>query len=135
MLMKQFTVYMPNRPGQLAGLARQLAKARVNVEGISTCVMADVGLVQIVVRKHEKTAKILKKAELAFTVQDVVVLSLPNRPGSLAKLAELAAGKGMNINYIYGTAAAGDDTVCHLVIGADDIKRVERVLRRIEGAD
>jgi hypothetical protein len=48
MIKKQFTVYLENKPGELARVTSRLARERINLEGISAYTSADVGLVQLV---------------------------------------------------------------------------------------
>lgn len=125
MVKKQFTLYLENRPGELARVTRILADAKINVEAISAYTSIDVGLVQVVANNAEKTRAVLRKSKVAFTVQDVVVVSLPNKPGALADVTARIAESGVNINYLYATAGSGGaDSTCSAIISAPNLKRV-----------
>lgn len=124
MLKKQFTLYLENRPGELARITRVLARAKVNIEGISAFTSTDVGLVQVVVSNAVKTRGVLQRAGVAFTVQDVVVVALPNAPGALADVTARIAESGANINYLYATACASKGASSSFaVISAPDLGR------------
>ncbi|MCE9616685.1 MAG: ACT domain-containing protein [Lentisphaerae bacterium] len=124
MLKKQFTLYLANRPGELARITRVIARARINIEGISAFTSTDVGLVQIVVSNAAKTRATLQRAGVAFTVQDVVVVALPNTPGALADVTARIAESGANINYLYATACDGKRKGhSYAVISAPDLGR------------
>ena len=48
-LIKQFSIFLPNRPGSLARLARLFAEKKVNMLGIASEVRDDSGMVRIAV--------------------------------------------------------------------------------------
>ena len=128
MIKKQFTMYLKNRPGQLAAAIRRLAAAQINIEGISVAESTDVGLVQIVVSNPTETRKLLTEAAIPFTVQEVVVGELRNEPGALAQVVTELARHKININYVYATAChCGPDCRCYAVISAPDLKAVDRI--------
>jgi hypothetical protein len=129
MITTQFTVYIEDKPGAVAGLAHSLAKAGVGIEGISAYTSSDVGLVQIVVDKVAAARRILGAASVSFTEQDVSLIALPHEVGSLAAAAQKLARGGVNINYIYGTGCrCGTECACTVIVSAPDLKKVEAVL-------
>ena len=128
MVKKQFTVYVENKPGALATLTGKLAKAEVNIEGISACSSTDVGLIQLVVSNAAKTRAVLKEVGVAFTSQDVVVLPISNELGSLAEVVTKLAKSGININYLYATACdCKKGCRCYAVIGAQNMSAVNKL--------
>jgi hypothetical protein len=128
MIKKQFTLYLENKPGTLAGVAKMLAKKKINIEGISVSASTDVALVQITVSNAAQTRKALRGMDIAYTVQEVCLLPLKNRPGTLGEVSSALARSGVNINYIYATACqCKDDCNCYAIIGAPDLQKVEAV--------
>jgi len=126
MIKKQFTLYLENKPGALAGLTRRLATAKVNIEGISVAASGDVGLVQVVVSNAKATKKALSGGGIAFTVQDVALVPLPNRPGALSRVIQKLAKLGVNVNYVYATVCdCSHGCNCFAIISAPDLKKVE----------
>lgn len=125
MLKKQFTLYLENRSGELARITRVLAREKINIEGISAYTSADVGLVQIVVSNAPRTRAVLRKADVAYTMQDVALIALPNRTGALAEITAKIAESGLNISYLYATASAGGrGGHSYAVISAPNLTRV-----------
>lgn len=131
MIKRQYTLYLENSPGALARIAGILAKAKVNIEGISVAESADAALVQLIVDNEPATQKALIKAKIPYAIQDVSVIVLPHRPGALASLASKLKRAETLIHYVYATAA-DDDNQCCLVISASDLKLVERIARRLK---
>ncbi len=132
MLKKQFTLYLEDRPGELARVTNILAKAKINIEGISAYASAAVGLMQVVVSNAQRMRSLLKRSGVAFTVQDVAVVALPNLPGALAAITAQLAASGLNITFLYGTAygCTGDDEShcrCNVVISAPDPSRLREI--------
>jgi hypothetical protein len=128
LLKKQVTAFLTNEPGALARVAKALAAAKVNIEGISVLENTDSGQVRMIVSSANAAVKALKRAGIGATVQTVAVLSLKDRPGALAQAAGRLAAAGVNINYVYGTACqCGCDCACNLVVSASDLKKVQSV--------
>lgn len=127
MIRQQFTLYLENRPGELASVASKLSGAGINIEGISVAESTDVAIVQMVVDGAVATKRVLRKARIPFTVQTVALVHLTNRPGSLARILTGLSRKGVQLNYIYSTACtckAGCS--CYAIISAPNIRKIEK---------
>jgi hypothetical protein len=138
MVRKQFTLYLENKAGALSAVTSRLSKAGINIEGISAYTSADVGLIQVVVSNAALTRKVLNEASVPFTVQDVALVTVENRPGSLSELAEAIGKAGVNMNYIYATGCSCSDKCdcqCDVVISANDPKKVEEVWQKLRKKD
>lgn len=131
MIKHQYTLYLENSPGALARITSLLARAKVNIEGISVAKSTDAALVQLVVGDETATKKALDKARIPYTTQEVSVIVLPHRPGALASLSARLEKSKAQINYVYATAA-DDDSQCCLVVSATDLKLVEKISRDLK---
>lgn len=127
MIRKQFTLYLENKPGTLASVAKLMARQQVNIEGISVSASTDVALVQITVDNGGVTSRTLTAAGVPFTVQDVALLPLDHTPGALAELSSRLAKAGVNISYIYATGCDGSGCHSYAIVGAPDLRMVEKV--------
>jgi hypothetical protein len=127
----QFTLYMRNRPGELARAIRGFAAEKVNIEGISVAQTTDLSVVQLVAGNARAARRLFKESRTAMTEQRVAVLPLDNQPGALAAAATRLARKKININYLYATSPpAGSGAKSHVVISSDDLAKVEALWRR-----
>jgi len=134
MIRKQFTLYLENRAGALAAVTSKLAKAGINLEGISAYTSADVGLIQIVASNAAKTRKVLTDSGVPFTVQEVALLTIPNRVGSLSELASAMGNAGVNINYVYATGCScgtNCNCECNVIVSAPDLKKAVGVWQKL----
>jgi hypothetical protein len=104
---KQFSVFMPNKPGALSRLATLFAEKGVNILGIASEVSAESGLVRIALANDSDVSAILSKAGFSSVETHILSVELDDEPGQLLRVADaLAAGK-VNISTVYGTSSPG----------------------------
>ena len=104
MTVKQISIFLENRPGQLSGICRALAKADINIATLSLADTADFGIVRMIVDDHVKGVEVLAKAGFAVRENDVVMATVPDRPGGMAELMEKLDRAGVDIEYSYAYA-------------------------------
>ena len=105
--MIQLTLSLESKPGVIAKIARTLGDAGINITGLSATDTTGRGKVRILVSDGARAVQTLKAAKYRVTEEAAVVLSLENRPGALAGVAEKLAQAKMNIKSIYATAGEG----------------------------
>src|SRR5213596_1740695 len=93
-------VRLPNRPGELARVARQLANAGVNIRSVAGVSGPGEGTLELLVDNLGAATGALMQGGTAFQEVRVVVSPIPagvtDQPGMLARLAEKLAGAGIN---------------------------------------
>ena len=112
MTIQQISIFLENRPGQLAAICRTLAKAGVNIVTLSLADTADFGIVRLIVDDHAKGVRTLTDAGFAVRETDVVTVTVRNDPGGMAELMEKFDAAGADIEYSYAYAlGAGNEAV------------------------
>ena len=114
---------LPNNPGALGGVCRLLADERVNVLAMS---LDAAGQLRLVVDNHVHGAAVLREQRHQVIERDVLVLAVPNAPGSIAGPLRLVADAGINIDYVYGGAGEAGSSAS-VVLGVDDAIRASAV--------
>ena len=104
MTVQQISIFLENRPGQLAAICRTLAKAGVNIVTLSLADTADFGIVRMIVDDHVRGAKVLADAGFAVRETEVVTATVRNDPGGMAELMEKFDAAGVDIEYSYAYA-------------------------------
>ena len=99
--MTEFTVHLANRPGMLATLTEQIASAGINVEALAAFGLDEEGVVRMMVDDELTARSVLRRAGVAFDEREVLVTTLPHRPGALATMARRLADAGINIDAVY----------------------------------
>ena len=104
---KQFTIAVDNQPGAVAGIAKTLGNAKVNILSLLGTAQGTAGTVQVVVDDARRAKKALDAARIAYAETPAEQYDLPNKPRAMAQSLERLAAKGVNLNSIHATAAKG----------------------------
>jgi len=123
----QLCVCLENKPGQLARLTAALRRAKVNIEAISVVDTADCGLVRLVTSSNAAAKAALAQAGMCVTQSPVVTLRLRNEPGALAGIAQKLAAAKVNVDYVYGSAAA-TGAASRVVLGVSDVAKALKAI-------
>lgn len=124
-IVQQLTLTAPNRPGALARIGEILAENKINITGLDAS--GAQRQVRLLVSKTRTARRLLQKAGLRTRAEDVVVVTLADRPGALARAARKLANAKININYAYGTVARGSKRAA-IVVGVTNPRRAARLL-------
>ncbi|MHC4914180.1 MAG: ACT domain-containing protein [Planctomycetota bacterium] len=106
---KQLSLFLENKVGVLAKLCRALAGAKVSLKAISVSDSVDHAVVRLVVDKPAKARRLFEEHNLLVIENDVLAVSIPDRPGELGRVAARLSRAKLNINYLYGSSANGEE--------------------------
>jgi len=98
---KQVTVFLENKPGQLAQVLSRLAHRKINIVALSVMDRHEHGVLRLVTEDEVATAKALQTLNAHFTESDVLAVELKNQPGALANVCERLAQEHVAIEYAY----------------------------------
>lgn len=125
MTIKQLSIFVENKTGRLNEVAHVLGKNGVNMKAFSLAESADFGILRLIVSDVDLAVRVLKEAHLGVSVNDVLCLSCPNTPGSLATILEYLAKENVFIEYMY---AFSSGERANVVIRPTDIKKCVEIL-------
>jgi hypothetical protein len=124
----QFSVFMVNKPGILAHILAEFARAKININAMTVMDSVEHGVLRAVLDNPELAEKILTAANLPFNKTEVLCVNLDNRSGALAGVAEKLATGHINISYAYCTTGAkGGRTTGILKVA--DVKKAMKILQ------
>ncbi len=127
MQIRQISIFLENRPGQLSQICRDLANVNVNIATLSLADTSDFGIVRMIVDDHELARDVLTDCGHVVNVSKVVAVCVPDRPGGMADVMTVLDAAGVNITYSYAFAFhKGEKAV--LVFRFDDNKKAEVAL-------
>ncbi|MCF8032692.1 MAG: hypothetical protein K9K66_06915 [Desulfarculaceae bacterium] len=120
MTVKQLTITMVNKSGQLASISEILGDAGVNILAffVSTATGTGDGIMRFVVDNPDKGANVLSGQGLTVEVEDVVAAETPHHAGGLLAVLNPLKRAEVNVDYIYPCIQTGEATV--LIIGTSD---------------
>jgi len=112
----ELTLRLPNSPGALAFVFRQLSAEHISIQAVS---LDTSGVLRLVVDNHVRATAVLKERHRSLTCRDVIVVSGAD-VDALALTFGLVAEAGVNVEYAYSGAGGG---VGIAVLGVDDAQR------------
>ena len=128
MRIRQISIFLENKPGQLSSVCRTLAEAGINIATLSLADTADFGIARLIVDDHEKAKAVLAAAGHAVNVREVLGVCVPDRPGGMAEVMGALDKAGANVEYSYAFAFhKGEKAV--LVFRFDDNDKAESALK------
>ncbi len=101
MTVKQISIFLENRPGQLRDITGSLEKKDINIRAITVAETADYGIIRLIVEEPDEAMAILKEQAFLAVLSEVVAVAVPDRPGGLAKILDLMVDSDINIEYMY----------------------------------
>ena len=101
MKVNQISVFLENKSGRLADVARSLAQNRINIRALSIADTIDYGLLRLIVNDPGRAMRVLTDAGFTVAETEVVAIEVPDRPGGLAGIIDILSAKGLNIEYMY----------------------------------
>jgi len=125
---KQLSFSLPDRPGLLSEITNVVAKAKVDISAICAYAMDNSAFFMLNTDSSAKARKAVASLGVAVEEEDVVAVEMPNKVGELQKVARKIAEAGVNIGYMYGTAASGKTSIC--IFKTSDDKRAIRVINK-----
>jgi len=99
----QFSVFLPNRPGELRQVMQRLAQKRVNIIAVSMMDGTDHRVLRLVAENTPDTRSILHELDAPSSETTVLTATLPNRPGALAEVVERLDEEHIQVLYAYCT--------------------------------
>jgi len=126
---KQLALFLANKPGTLAEVCEELAKAKVNIYALTISDTVDHSVVRMVVSDSNKALMILGEHGVLVVENDVLMIENSNKPGSLASIARKLSAAKINIEYAY-LATSPNSTKGLLILRASDTKKALKVLSK-----
>lgn len=124
----QLIITVDNKVGSLAEITGALASSEINLLAICAYAADNKGVIMFVSENNEAAKKILKAKKYDVREEDVILISLDNRPGALKSVTERIADLHIDLNLLYGSADKAGKTT-RLVLIAEDNDAVLTALK------
>jgi hypothetical protein len=123
---KQLSIFLENKPGVLARLCQTFSDNDVNIHGLSVSDTVDHAVVRLITSDAKRATALLEDAGVLVVENEVILLTLPDKPGQLADVAKKLSKAKVNIEYAYGTTEEAGGT---LVLRVSDTKKAQKILK------
>jgi hypothetical protein len=125
---KQISAWVADRPGMLAKVAESLGAKGIAIRAFMASVIDGRGFVRVVVDRPAAAKRIFLAHGWKTTEDDVVEVTIPDRPGAVAEVADRLGRAGVNIEYAY-LGKAKSARKANLYLAVSDVRGAARALR------
>ena len=129
MTVKQISIFVENKIGNLAEVTKVLADAGVSLHAISLADTKDFGVLRVIVNDSYLAATTLKAQGYIFSITPVLAVAIPDEPGSLYRVLTLLEEAGINLEYLYDFNTRKSD-YAYLILKVDEVERAVDVLSK-----
>ncbi len=126
-IVTQLSVFLANKPGTLAAVCDELAKAEINIYALTISDSVDHAVVRMVVSDTSNALHIFDEHNLLVVESEVLMIENSNKPGSLSSIATKLSKVKVNIDYAYLATSPGSDTGL-LILRVSNIEKALQVL-------
>ena len=124
--MRDFSIPLTHRPGELGRVANALAKKSVNIKSVAGMTLGTQAAIRIIADDVDAARSALKEANISFEESELATVLLENHAGELANVADKLANAGLNLHAVYVIGLDGD--LVELAIACNDVKKAKKAL-------
>ena len=129
MTVKQISVFVENKPGQLAKFAHLLREHEIDMRAISLAETRDFGILRVIVNDAYKAACVLKEEGYIFSITPVLAVAIPDVTGGLVEILDLLGENEINLEYTYAFLTRKHGLAC-VILRVDGNDHAAQVLAK-----
>ena len=128
MFIKQISVFMENKPGQLKRITGLLKNEKIDVRAFSISDTVEFGILRLIVNDSVRGAELLRGAGFTAQLNDVLVAVMKDKVGALDEIVTHLGNENIDVIYMYSfigeIAATG-----RVALYTDDMEKAYGVLK------
>ncbi|MGD0696011.1 MAG: ACT domain-containing protein [Terriglobia bacterium] len=125
---KQITAWAESIPGVIGRIGTAFANAKINITAFTAYGTGGESPIRMHVSNPAKAKKILQDLGFRVTEEEVIRLTVPEKPGVLGDIGKRLGDARVNADYAYATVSKGSKKV-DVVIAASDLVGATKALR------
>lgn len=129
MPLKQISVFLPNKPGQLASFFEYLMDNKIYIRSVTVAETEDYGLILLLVDQFNKCINLIEDREYLHSVTEVVAVKMTDNINQLYEIAKTLGTNNVNIEYLYTFAEKSSNINTVAVLRLDDNYNGIKVLK------
>ncbi len=129
MYIHQISVFMENKPGNLADVTSFLAENNIDIRALEVADSSDYGIIRIIVNDPFNTLTLLKDNNWICKLTHVIGVKIPDTPGAMAKVMNILASENISVEYIYAFLTKDADNAL-MIFRVQDNDRVAALLKK-----
>lgn len=128
MIIKQISVFVENKKGRMAEIAKVIGDAGVDIRALSVADTTDFGILRLIVDRPDDAIKALRDAGMTVSLTDVIAVGLDDKPGGFANAVKIMSDADINIEYMYAFVTRRED-MAYVIMRLEDIEAAIQVLK------
>lgn len=127
MSVKQISVFLENKPGQLNQMTKILSDHDVDLRALSLAETTDFGIARFIVDDVLETVTILNEAGYINRLTPVVAAEIPDEPGALNRVLKIFTDNDINLEYMYAILSA-EGSNAYMIFKVEDDQKASAAL-------
>lgn len=128
MKVEQISIFIENKSGRLAEVARVLGEKNVNIRALSLADTSDFGILRLLVDNTNVAFDALKVSGFTVNKTEVVAVEVPDQPGGLCTILQVLDDAEINVEYMYAFAERHADNAV-IIYRFDETDEAIKVLQ------
>lgn len=129
MEIKQISVFVENKVGNLAEVAKVMSDAGISLHAISLADTKNFGVLRMLVDDTYNAANALRDKGFIFALTPVIAVSTTDEPGSLCEILSIFDEADINLEYLYDVNTGKKDRV-YLIFKVVNIELATDILKK-----
>jgi hypothetical protein len=101
MKVQQISVFLENKAGRLAHVAKVLKENKINIRALTVADSSDFGILRLIVNQPEKAFEVLKSEGFMVKQNAIIAVEIDDREGLFFDIMNLCDRSEINVEYTY----------------------------------
>ena len=127
MSVKQISVFLENKPGQLNQMTNVLSEHDIDMKALSLAETTDFGIARFIVDDVLETVTVLNQEGYISRLTPVVAVEIPDEPGALNRVLQIFTDSEINLEYMYAILS-GEGQKAYMIFKVHDDAKASAAL-------
>lgn len=129
MYIHQLSVFIENKPGNIADFTNFLAANKIDMRAFQIADSSDYGIIRIIVDDPFNTLTLLKDNNWICNLTHVIGVKIPDKPGAMANAMSILASENISVDYVYASITRStDDALMVFRVKDEETDHAARIL-------
>jgi hypothetical protein len=128
MKIRQLSLFLENRPGQLRAPCQALGEAGLDILAMALADTREFGILRLVVKDWARATQVLEAAGQVVNVTELLAVDVPDRAGGLAEVLRVFEQHGLGVEYMYPFTTRERGRQATLLVRVEDPDRAAGLL-------
>ena len=130
MLVEQISIFLENKSGRLAEVAKVLGDQKINIRALTIADTTDFGVLRLIVDQPAQAEKILSAREFTVRTTKVIAVEIPDQPSGLVATLGALEEAHVDIEYMYAYASKPGEKAIVIIKIADCERAIDALTNK-----